>query len=56
MNDGMNGMGLFGFLIVVLLIALVVLAIAGTVWLVRNMTDRTGGGGRPSDPASTTAP
>lgn len=53
MNGGMGDSGLFAVLIVVLLIALVVLAVTATVWLVRSMTVRDSGGrGRSSNETS----
>lgn len=45
--------GFFAVLIVALLIALLVLVVTCTAWLVRNMPARNGEGGRPSDPPAT---
>ena len=49
MCDGMAGMGLWGLLLVVTLLAVLVLAVLGSVWLFRHL--RQGGGDNDSVPS-----
>lgn len=53
MSGGMDESGVYAVLVVLLLIALLVLAVTATVWLVRSMTVRgSRGNGRSSNETS----